>query len=99
MSVLLSMLFKYAKSLWLRNIHLVELVQAGIVFPVKPNQTLHRDRDLHEGGEVPDVEVLNAANLSLGENFLSSIYLSFQFLHGLLVLPCLKYPHVTYSAD
>ena len=51
----------------------MELIQVGIVLPVKPNQTLHRDRDLHEGGEVPDVEVLNAINLSLSENFLSSI--------------------------
>ena len=52
--------------------NLVELVQVGIVCPVEPLQALHGHRDLHEGGEVADVEILNAADLSLGKNDLGS---------------------------
>jgi len=51
---------------------LVELVQVGIVCPVESLQALHGHRDLHECGEIANVEILDAADLSLGKNDLGS---------------------------
>ena len=70
--------------------NLVEPVQVRIICPVEPLQALHGHRDLHEGREVSDVEILDTADLSLGKNDLSSGELSLQVFQGLLVLPCLK---------
>ena len=72
------------------HVNLVELVQVGIVWPVEPLQALHGHRDLHECGEVANVEILDAADLSLGKNDLGSWQLSLQVFQGIKVLPCLK---------
>ena len=70
--------------------NLVELAQVGIVSPVEPLQALHGHRDLHEGREVANVEILNTADLPLGKNDLGSGELSLQVFQGIKVLPCLE---------
>ena len=70
--------------------NLVELVQVGVICPAEPLQALHGHRDLHEGREVANVEILDAADLSPRKNDLGSGELSLQVFQGILVLPCLK---------
>ena len=67
--------------------NLVELVQVRIIRPVESSQALHGHRDLHEGGEVANVEVVNAVDLPLGEKVLRNGQLSLQVFHCLLIFP------------
>ena len=74
----------------LQLVNLVELVQVRIIRPVESSQALHGHRDLHEGGEVANVEVVNTVDLPLGEKVLRNGQLSLQVFHCLLIFPCLK---------
>ena len=58
---------------------------------MESSQALHGHRDLHEGGEVANVEVVNAVDLPLGEKVLRNGQLSLQVFHCLLIFPCLKF--------